>query len=251
MNFPTLPSLDSVLGAMAGQVSGPFLGIAQGVATKIWGAVTDKVNAAIQAAMAAIQAAANSLIGSAVTSGPIASVLQATAAQFGWGSGSQLASLQWIVGKESGGNPNAQNPTSTAYGMFQFLNGTWGSTGIGKTSDPSLQALAGMRYISSRYGSPTQAQAFWQANGWYDNGGFLPPGQTMAMNGTGQPEAVLTAPQWDSVMNNRDNGDILRKLDELIEVIQRTAGPPVINVNTNGQAQSSRSDQLSLRLGRR
>lgn len=249
LNFPSLPSLDSVMGAMAGQASGPFLGIAQGVAQKIWGALTAKVNEAIAAAQSAISAALNA-IGGAV-SGATSNLLSGAASQFGWGSGAELAALNWIVGKESGGNPNAQNPTSSAYGMFQFLDGTWASTGIGKTSDPSLQALAGMRYISSRYGSPTNAQAFWQANGWYDDGGFLPPGQTMALNGTGQPEAVLTAPQWDAVKSNADNGDILRKLDELIEVVQRSK--PIINVNNSGgaQTQNARNDQLALRLGRR
>ncbi|MFF9690223.1 phage tail tape measure protein [Streptomyces sp. NPDC014623] len=33
----------------------------------------------------------------------------------------------------------------------------------------------------------------------YDSGGWLQPGATMAVNETGRPEAVLTAPQWESV----------------------------------------------------
>ena len=30
-----------------------------------------------------------------------------------------------IIRKESGGDPTAQNPKSTAYGLCQFLTGTW------------------------------------------------------------------------------------------------------------------------------
>jgi hypothetical protein len=89
----------------------------------------------------------------------------------------------------------------------------------------------------------------------FDNGGYLQPGKTTAINGTGKPEAVLTAPQWDAVMSKGGPGgneDILRKLDELIEAIHRTAGPPVINVNTGDtKSQNVRNDQLALRLGRR
>jgi phage-related minor tail protein len=33
----------------------------------------------------------------------------------------------------------------------------------------------------------------------YDSGGWLQPGATMSFNETGRPEAVLTAPQWESV----------------------------------------------------
>ena len=97
---------------------------------------------------------------------------------------------------ESSWNPTAQNPTSTAYGLFQFLDSTWATVGATKTSDPSAQIQAGLAYIAQRYGNPLNAQAFWQANGWYDNGGLLDPGMTVAINGTGKTEKVLTDEQW-------------------------------------------------------
>lgn len=34
----------------------------------------------------------------------------------------------------------------------------------------------------------------------YDQGGWLPPGFSTVFNGTGKPEPVLTAPQWDAVV---------------------------------------------------
>lgn len=114
--------------------------------------------------------------GSAVPPGPILAVLQQTAAQFGWGGGALFADLLQLVQHESGFNPNAQNPTSTAYGLFQFLNSTWGGTGIGRTSNPSLQALAGMRYIASAYGNPSNAWHKWLSRSphWYHDGGRIP-----------------------------------------------------------------------------
>jgi hypothetical protein len=169
--------------------------------------------AAIARAAAAAAAALGGGGGAAVAGGPVWDVIQRTAAQFGWGGGAEYAALQWIIMHESGGRPNAQNPTSTAYGLFQFLNGTWASTGIAKTSDPALQALAGMRYIASRYHDPIGAQRFWQAHGWYNQGGVLPmtladsgamlPHGTAAVNLSGKMEQVLS-PQATHAYNSSD-----------------------------------------------
>ena len=86
--------------------------------------------------------------------------------QFGWDTG-QLPALITLWNKESGWNPHAQNPHSTAYGIAQFLNGTWAGTGIQKTSDPAQQIQAGLHYIAARYGSPSQALAFHLRHNWY------------------------------------------------------------------------------------
>lgn len=80
---------------------------------------------------------------------------------------SEIGSLITLWNKESGWNPNAQNPTSTAYGIAQFLNGTWGGTGIGKTSDPYQQINAGLIYIKNRYGGAANALNFHLSNNWY------------------------------------------------------------------------------------
>jgi hypothetical protein len=83
------------------------------------------------------------------------------------GSGSEFTCLENLWGKESGWNPNAQNPTSTAYGIPQFLNSTWASTGIAKTSDGYRQIDAGLIYIQKAYGTPCGAWAKSQSSGWY------------------------------------------------------------------------------------
>lgn len=53
---------------------------------------------------------------------------------------------------ESSIDPGAQNPDSTAFGTFQFLNATWGSTTFQKTSDAWSQIQA--------------AYQVWKARGW-------------------------------------------------------------------------------------
>jgi hypothetical protein len=95
-------------------------------------------------------------------SGWISTALQKTGADPSW-----LAPMMEIAAKESSYNPGAQNKTSTAYGLFQFLNGTWNGTGVSKTSDPVAQSVAAVNYIKSRYGTAQNALAFWQRNGWY------------------------------------------------------------------------------------
>lgn len=74
-----------------------------------------------------------------------------------------------LVARESSFNPNAKNKSSSAAGLFQFLDGTRASYGGGKVdwSDPYQQALAGVHYIKDRYGTPEKALAFWDKNGWY------------------------------------------------------------------------------------
>jgi hypothetical protein len=83
------------------------------------------------------------------------------------GGAGEFSCLEHLWGKESGWNPNAQNPSSTAYGIPQFLDSTWASTGIAKTSDGYRQIDAGLVYIDERYGSPCGAWAHSQSNGWY------------------------------------------------------------------------------------
>lgn len=55
---------------------------------------------------------------------------------------------------ESKFNPRAQNRSSSAYGLFQFLDSTWRGTGIAKTSDPHLQIEAAHRLWTARGWSP-------------------------------------------------------------------------------------------------
>ena len=89
------------------------------------------------------------------------------AAKYGWSSGQQWNALVQLWNRESGWSNIAQNPTSTAYGIAQFLDTTWAGTGFGKTSDPTIQIEAGLLYIKVRYGNPVNAWAHETSFGWY------------------------------------------------------------------------------------
>ncbi|MGY1616171.1 transglycosylase SLT domain-containing protein [Geodermatophilus sp. SYSU D00691] len=120
------------------------------------------------AAQAAAEAAAAEQAAAAEAAAPApgGSYQDYALAQLG-GDASEFSCLEKLWGRESGWNPNAQNPTSTAYGIPQFLDSTWASTGIAKTSDPYRQIDAGLIYINERYGSPCGAWAHSQSTGWY------------------------------------------------------------------------------------
>ncbi|WP_158883998.1 hypothetical protein [Amycolatopsis anabasis] len=117
----------------------------------------------------------------------VVAAVRAVATRYGWGSGPQWDALSWLIGHESGWNPAAKNPTSSARGLFQKMESVHGPV------EPTAagQAEWGLRYIASRYRDPLGAKAFWQAHHWYDEGGWLQPGYTPVYNGTGKPELVL------------------------------------------------------------
>jgi hypothetical protein len=58
-------------------------------------------------------------------------------------------------------------------------------------SNPHAQISWMIGYIRGRYGDPIGAAAHERNFGWYDRGGFLPPGLSLAYNGTGYPEQVI------------------------------------------------------------
>ena len=72
-----------------------------------------------------------------------------------------------LIWRESKWDPKAQNPHSTAYGLGQFLNGTWETVGCVKTSDPYKQLDCTKKYIEKRYGNPHRALHHQIAHDWY------------------------------------------------------------------------------------
>ena len=79
------------------------------------------------------------------------------------------AAERWIIMHESSGDPTADNPTSTAFGLGQLLLGNR-ILYLGEdyaTTDCGRQLWAFRAYVHDRYGTAARAKAFWQANGWY------------------------------------------------------------------------------------
>jgi hypothetical protein len=74
-----------------------------------------------------------------------------------------------IAWRESRFDPTAQNPRSTAFGRWQFLDATWEHYGVQKTEDAQLQTIAAVRYVYEawRHGSPEAALAHHDEKGWY------------------------------------------------------------------------------------
>lgn len=122
---------------------------------------------------------------------------QELAKRAGW-TGAEWEALKTLWNNESGWNNHAQNPTSTAYGIPQFLDSTWATVGYQKTSDPATQIAAGIKYIKSRpdYGTPSRALALWNSRSphWYDRGGMA-GGIGHMLKNTLEPERVLSPAQ--------------------------------------------------------
>jgi septal ring factor EnvC (AmiA/AmiB activator) len=75
----------------------------------------------------------------------------------------------FIIMKESGGDPTADNPRSTAFGLGQLLlDGRRHYLGDNyDTIDCGLQLQAFRSYVRDRYGTAENARAFWLSHGWY------------------------------------------------------------------------------------
>ena len=75
-------------------------------------------------------------------------------------SGNDAAAKAWIAQHESSNNYNARN--GQYIGKYQlsasYLNGDY---------SPANQERIADQYVAQRYGSWTNAQRFWEANGWY------------------------------------------------------------------------------------
>ena len=92
---------------------------------------------------------------------------QAMIADRGWGA-DQFGCLDRLWTKESNWTWNADNPSSSAYGIPQALPGSkMSSAGADWETNPVTQITWGLGYIESRYGTPCSAWSHSQSNNWY------------------------------------------------------------------------------------
>ncbi len=73
---------------------------------------------------------------------------------------SEFKAVAKLWGKESAWNPDAKNPTSSAFGIPQLLN-------LPEDTPAPLQIERGLAYIQHRYGKPSVAWQHWRKNKWY------------------------------------------------------------------------------------
>lgn len=81
---------------------------------------------------------------------------------------SQFGCLDSLWTRESNWRWNADNPSSSAYGIPQALPGSkMSSAGADWETNPETQIRWGLGYIAGRYGTPCAAWGHSQSVGWY------------------------------------------------------------------------------------
>lgn len=102
-----------------------------------------------------------------VASGDPRDIARALLPEFGFGP-EQFSCLDSLYMGESGWRVDADNPTSSAYGIPQALPGSkMASAGPDWETNPETQIRWGLGYIADRYGSPCGAMDFKNGHGWY------------------------------------------------------------------------------------
>lgn len=92
---------------------------------------------------------------------------RALLSEFGFGQ-DQFGCLDSLYTRESNWTYNADNPTSSAYGIPQSLPGSKMATaGADWETNPVTQIRWGLGYIQDRYGTPCGALAHSESVGWY------------------------------------------------------------------------------------
>ncbi len=94
-------------------------------------------------------------------------IARALLAEFGFGA-DQFGCLDSLYTRESNWTWNADNPSSSAYGIPQALPGEkMSSAGADWATNPVTQIRWGLGYIQDRYGSPCGAWGHSESHGWY------------------------------------------------------------------------------------
>lgn len=205
-------AFNSVLGAAV-----PGIGLLHDALAQVPAKVVDGAINLIKGAVAKIGTFFSAAFtGSPDLQGWIMQAIQLTGVPASW-----AGPLSVLIMRESGGNPNAINNWDSnaaaghpSQGLMQTIPSTFTAYHQAGTSynilDPVANIAAGINYIRARYGDISNVQ---QANPnlppkGYDSGGWLPPGLTVAYNGTGQHERVLTGPQYQQLSAAAARGDV-------------------------------------------
>jgi len=138
---------------------------------------------------------------------------QMAQAMYGWGQGAQWNALNTLEMHEAGYNNMAQNPSSTAFGIGQFLDQTWKGYGP-KTTNPKKQIQYMLEYIKGRYGTPEKAWSQYYDHpggvGWYGAGGQLGPG--MSIVGERGPELAINSGGQTHIFSNAQTNYLLNSI---------------------------------------
>jgi hypothetical protein len=220
-------------GFAAGGVVGSYSGSVPGLDKWLMSENTATIRAIAMSVAASFKAASASQGGTFGAGGPGGGAPAANAAlarrMF---PAENFTAWNYVAMRESGWNQFARNPSSGAYGIAQALPPTkypFAGQAAGG-SNPAAQISWMEGYMQSRYGGAAGAAAHELAFNWYDQGGFLPPGVSLAVNGTGRPEPVGAAAgntyninvRIDSTVHPAEAG---RAIVEKIREFEKRSGP--------------------------
>ena len=108
---------------------------------------------------------------------------------------SEWPAFEELIQTESSWDPTAKNPTSTAYGLGQFLTSPTPPYGP-RTPDPLVQLPRIFQYLRDRYhGSPAKAIEASQRQGLVRPGWLAAARTDDVANMTGKPELIVP---WDN-----------------------------------------------------
>jgi phage-related protein len=159
--------------------------------------------------LTALTAASSAIAGSP----EVIAAVRAVAGSYGWGDGPQWNALASLITGESGFNPAARNPTSSAAGLFQKMTSLHGPL----EQDIAGQTRWGLNYIRGAYGNPVNAYGKWLSRSphWYDQGGIANGVGFLAKN-TLEPERVLSPVEtrsFDRLVSHISSGDFTASLE--------------------------------------
>jgi hypothetical protein len=226
-----LMAAHGVPGFSAGGVVGSFNGSVPGLASwtkaewsKSLYAIEQSTAAATSSGLAAAVAAAAAGPGAGMPGpgggAPAANAALARRLFPAWGSGPEWTAWNNVAMAESGWSTIARNPSSGAYGIPQALPASkMGPAANPPESNPTAQIRWMAAYMRSVYGDPIGAWAHEQSLHWYDQGGPLAPGLTMALNTTGRPETVVPGQSMDDLIAGID--DVAALLESVLAAIRQ------------------------------
>lgn len=137
----------------------------------------------------------------------------------------------FIINHESGWNPRAQNPSSSAYGIGQALPPSkMASFGSDYMTNPITQLKWMKSYVNGRYGGINGAYRWWKSHNWYANGGLITNDSVIRVAEQNKPEMIIPlaaekksrANQLLTEANERINGkstddSLVKQLIELMK----------------------------------
>jgi SLT domain-containing protein len=163
---------------------------------------------------------------------------------------SWLGALSTLVQHESGGNPNAINLWDSnakaghpSKGLFQTIDSTFNAyamKGLGGIYNPIANAVAGIRYIMSRYGSVFNVPGIksmmsgGKYKGYAIGTGYSPEG--WAMVGENGPE-LMNLPRGTQIKSNGATNNLLG--NGLADVISGAVANAMIQVMGTNQSSSN------------